>query len=119
MGIVVAPGGNRVYIASANGGVWRSDDEGWNWKSLMDAFDLNPTTLASDSLACGAIEIDLANPDRIYVGTGEGGGGAYFGVGPIISNDGGNNWITEMTSPGSPSLAGSLFLRLSGRSRRH
>ena len=112
VGIAVSPGGNRVYIASANGGVWRSDDAGENWHSLMDAFNLNPTTLASDSLACGAIAVDLSNPDRVYVGTGEGGGGAYFGVGPISSIDGGNNWITELTSPGSPSLAGSSFYAL-------
>ena len=110
--IAVCPGGNRVYIASANGGVWRSDDAGENWISLMDAFDLNPTTQASDSLACGAIAVDLANPDHLYVGTGEGGGGAYFGVGPISSIDGGINWITEFTSPGSTSLAGRSFYAL-------
>ena len=27
-GIAVAPGGSRVYVATANGGVWRSDDAG-------------------------------------------------------------------------------------------
>jgi hypothetical protein len=53
-----------------------------------------------------------ANPDRIYVGSGEGAGGAYFGVGPIVSNDGGLNWFTEPVSPGSPPLAGSAFYAL-------
>ena len=63
-GIVTAQGGDRVYIASANGGVWRSDDAGENWRPLMNAFDLDPTHQASDSLACGAIALDPNNPDH-------------------------------------------------------
>lgn len=112
-GLAIAPGGLRVYVASANGGVWRSVDGGHNWRSTMDAWDLNPTTVASDSLACGAIAIDPSDPDRVYVGTGEGGGDAYFGVGPIRSDDGGENWVTEPTAPGAAAeLAGTGFYRL-------
>jgi hypothetical protein len=115
--IAVAPGGNRVYIGAANGGVWRSDDAGQTWRSLMDAFDLNPTTPASDSLSVGALAIDLANPDRVYVGSGEGDSAfaAYFGVGPIVTNNGTANppaWNTESAAPGSPSLAGTVFYAL-------
>jgi len=111
-GIAVTPGGARVYVASANGGVWRSDDTGRSWLSLMEGFDLNPTTVSSDSLACGAIAIVPGSPDRIYVGSGEGNGGAYFGVGPIVSRDGGRNWRTEEVASGSPPLAGSAFYSL-------
>lgn len=126
-GLAVARGGSRVYAASANGGVWRSDDGGRSWRSAMDAFDLNPTARASDSLACGGIAIDAENPDRVYVGTGEGdsafvrqtaGGlvvdssGAYFGVGPIRSDDEGQNWVTESTAPDSPKLEGAAFYAL-------
>jgi len=111
-GIAVAQGGNLLYLATANGGVWRSDDAGQNWRSLMDAFDLNPEHRASDSLACGAIAIDLNNPDLVYVGTGDGPGSAYFGVGPIVSVDGGDNWNTEPVAPGSSQLAGSAFYAL-------
>jgi hypothetical protein len=113
--IAVAPGGNRVYIGAANGGVWRTDDAGQTWRSLMDAFDLNPTTAASDSLSVGALALDLANPDRVYVGSGEGDGAAYFGVGPIVTNNGTANapsWNTELAAPGSPSLAGTAFYSL-------
>ena len=81
----------------------------------MDAFDLNPTQAASDSLACGAIALvpgAAADQDRIYVGSGEGAGGAYLGVGPLLSTDGGANWTTEDVSPGSPQLAGSAFYAL-------
>jgi hypothetical protein len=113
----IAPvtGGGRAYIGAANGGVWRTEDSGDSWISLMDAFDLNPAHASSDSLAVGAIavipgtNVDL---DRIYVGSGEGAGGAYFGVGPIISIDGGQNWATEGVSPGSAELAGSAFYAL-------
>jgi len=113
--IAVAPGGTRIYIGAANGGVWRSDDAGQTWHSLMDAWDLNPTTPASDSLSVGAIAIDNANPDRVYVGSGEGASGSLFGVGPIVTNNGSANppaWSTEQAAPGSPSLAGTRFFAL-------
>src|SRR5215207_2644876 len=111
-GVAVARGGERVYVASANGGVWRSDDAGLSWRPTMETWDLDPTTHQSDTLACGAIAIDLDDPDRVYVGTGEGdsvaidGGSligtyAYFGVGPVRSDDGGRNWHTEPFAPGS------------------
>lgn len=118
--IAVAPGGTRIYAGAANGGVWRSDDMGQTWRSLMDAFDRNPAdpanpiflgSLGTDSLAVGAIAIDPSNPDRIFVGTGEGAGGAYFGVGPVVSLDGGNTWNTE-TFPGGIPWSGSCFYAL-------
>ena len=105
-GLAVAAGGLRVYAAAANGGVWRSDDEGKTWRSLMDAWDLNPTTANSDSLACGSIAIDPADPNRIFVGTGDGNEALFFGVGPVVSTDGGANWTTEPVAAGSPSLGG-------------
>ena len=77
-GIAIAPAGSRIYAATANGGVWRSDDGGFSWRSTMDGFDINPTNFATTSLACGAIAIDPANPDRVYVGTGEGDTDALF-----------------------------------------
>lgn len=114
--IAVAPGGTRIYAGAANGGVWRSDDAGETWRSLMDAFDRNPTdplpgSLGTDSLAVGAIAIDPSNPDRIFVGTGEGAGGAYFGVGPVVSLDGGNTWNTETLPDGMP-WSGTSFYSL-------
>jgi hypothetical protein len=120
-GIAIAPGGMRLYAATANGGVWRSDDAGLSWRSTMDGFDVNSTSFASTSLACGAIAIDAAAPDRIYVGTGEGDTDALFasritnalpsyrGIGPIRSDDGGLTWQTE---PSSPSLAGFAFFQI-------
>jgi hypothetical protein len=96
-GIAVSADGQRVYVASANGGVWRSDDAGMTFYPLMNAFDLAPTTTKSDSLACGAIAIDPERPDRVYIGSGEtvGEGDAYFGVGVVVSDDGGMRFTTE------------------------
>lgn len=122
-GIAVAPGGRRVYVASANGGIWRSDDGGLHWQSTMEALNLQPTTYLSDSLACGAVAIDPQDPDRVFVGTGEGdsvylnngqleGTSAFFGVGPIRSDDAGKSWHTEPVKDGSPPLAGNAFYRL-------
>ena len=123
-GIAVARNGLLVYAASANGGVFRSDDGGVSWRSLMDSFDVDPLNFASTSLASGAIAIDLADPERIYVGTGEGDTHgmferrivhalpAYRGIGPIRSDDGGRTWIRERTAQGSPTLAGAAFYAL-------
>jgi photosystem II stability/assembly factor-like uncharacterized protein len=123
-GIAVAEGGQLAYAATANGGVFRSDDRGATWRTLMDAFDLDPTNFASTSLACGAIAINSVDPNRVYVGTGEGDTNAMFenrivhaapayrGIGPIRSDDGGETWVRESTADGSPSLAGKAFFAL-------
>jgi hypothetical protein len=123
-GLAIARDGLRIYAASANGGVFRSDNAGISWRSLMDAFDVDPTNFASTSLACGAIAIDMNDPDRVYVGTGEGDTHgmferrivralpAYRGIGAIRSDDGGATWLHERTAAGSPDLAGKAFYAL-------
>ena len=124
VGLAIAPGGQIVYAASACGGVFRSEDGGTSWHSLMDGFDVDPTSFASASLACGAIAIDPADPNRVYVGTGEGETHeifhsrivnalpAYRGIGPIRTDDGGQNWMAERTAAGSKDLAGEAFFAL-------
>jgi len=119
--IAIFTNGNRIYAATANGGVFRSDDGGISWMSTMDGFDTDPTHFASTSLAAGSIAISSTDPDRVYVGTGEGDTDTIFrsrithalptyrGIGPIISEDGGDTWITE---PSAPSLAGFAFYEL-------
>jgi len=122
-GLAIAPGGQILYAASANGGVFRSETGGTSWRALMDEFDLDPTNFASASLVCGAVAIDPADPDRVYVGTGEGDTHemfrkglqiqfalpAYRGVGPLRTDDGGDSWHPE---PSSPDLAGEAFFAL-------
>jgi len=119
--IAIASGGLLMYCATANGGIFRSDDGGKAWRSMMDGFDLDPTNFASTSLACGAVAVSPTDCNRVYVGTGEGDTDALFslrltnalpayrGIGPIRSDDGGDHWITESSSP---SLAGYAFYDL-------
>ena len=122
--IAIAPGETRIYAATAEGGVWRSDDVGASWKSTMDGFDLDPAVFAATSNGCGAIAIDPADPNRVYVGTGEGDVDelftnqflttlpSYRGVGPIRSDDGGSTWNPEPTAATSPTLTGAAFFEL-------
>jgi hypothetical protein len=123
-GLAVGGDGRIVYAASANGGVFRSDDGATTWRALMDGFDVDPTNFASTSLACGAIAIDPADPDRVYVGTGEGDTHlifrsrivnalpAYRGIGPIRTDDGGATWVVEAVAASAPPLAGEAFFAL-------
>ena len=112
-GIAVAPDGKRVYLATANGGVWYSPDGGHFWQPLMNGlnyFDtpsVPPFTSGSPqnitSLSCGAIALipgtNQAN-DNLYVGTGEGDGmtDAYVGIGVLHSKNGGLSWENEASN---------------------
>ncbi|MGH9854525.1 MAG: WD40/YVTN/BNR-like repeat-containing protein, partial [Blastocatellia bacterium] len=80
-----------VYVGGAQGGVWRSTDNGANWTPLTDG---------QPSLAVGAIAIDPNNPNVIYAGTGESSGCAlcYYGAGLLKSTDGGATW-TQIVGP--------------------
>lgn len=114
-GMAIAPGGQRVYLAAANGGVWLSNNGGRHWLSMMDGINYFPDAVRrkykSDSLSCGAIALVAGGnqfEDKIYVGTGENGSliDTYMGIGAMVSTDGGVNWITE---PAMPSLIGNGF----------
>lgn len=94
--VVLDPGYNgtsnqTVYIGAAQGGVWRSRDNGATWTPLTDD---------QPSLAMGAIAIDPTNPNIIYAGTGEAhlSGDSYYGAGLLKSIDGGATW-TQIVGP--------------------
>src|SRR4051794_2687658 len=65
---------NKVYLGTAQGGVWRSLDGGATWTPIFDA---------AQSLAIGALALAPSNPTILYVGTGEPNNSAdsFFGVG--------------------------------------
>ena len=100
--LAVSNDGKRVYAGTANGGVWRSDNAGLSWRATMNGLHMQPGANISDSLAVGAMTIDPDNPDLIFVGSGEapddasiGSSSAFFGVGPLRSDDGGYSWNME------------------------
>ncbi len=76
---------NKVYIAAAAGGIWRSLDGGDSWEPIFDH---------ENAISFGALAIDNNNPDVIYAGTGEAviGFSIYMGRGMYKSTDGGDSW---------------------------
>ena len=88
-----------VYAGFASSGIWKTTNGGTTWTALDDFL---PT------LAVGSIEIDVNNPDHIWIGTGEGWGNvdAVFGGGILESTDAGATWnTTGMSYPLSNSRA--------------
>lgn len=79
--------GNRLvyYFGSVAGGVWKTVDGGHTWLAL---FQKEPVS------SIGALAIDPADPEVIYVGTGEAcpRGDMSFGDGVYKSTDGGKTW---------------------------
>lgn len=113
--IALDPGYNgttnqTVYLGAAQGGLWRSTDNGTNWVPLLDN---------QPSLAVGAIAIDPVNPNVLYVGTGEGNrsGDTYYGQGLLKSTDGGATWTqivgpVSTTAPGLPAFINCSFMTI-------
>ncbi|HMS64895.1 MAG TPA: T9SS type A sorting domain-containing protein [Ignavibacteria bacterium] len=77
---------NIMYIAAAQGGVWKTTDNGLNWIVLTDYLG---------SIASGDIAIDPNNPNILYYGTGELNYSAdsQYGDGIYKSTDAGLSWI--------------------------
>ncbi len=76
---------NLFYMASVNGGVWKTTDSGHVWTPI---FDSQPTG------SVGALAVAPSNPEIIYVGSGEGLQRPDLAVGDGIykSTDGGQTW---------------------------
>lgn len=84
--IVCSPSdANRVFVAGADGGVWRTEDGGASWRALTDEM---PTT------AIGALALDPSDPDAVFAGTGEANFANHsrHGLGIYRSLDGGESW---------------------------
>ena len=85
--IVAAPGGNPVYFGAAAGGVFKSTNSGVNWTPVFDGLDV---------FSIGALAMDPANSNIVYVGTGEANSSvdSYDGAGVFRTTDGGASWTS-------------------------
>ena len=84
--VVVDPSStSTIYAGSANGGVWKTTDNGQNWLPLTDALPYQ---------AIGAIAINPTNSNEIWIGTGDLNisGTLYAGNGVYKSLDAGQTW---------------------------
>jgi len=82
------PGPNHrysFYVASRNGGVWKTVNNGTTFKPIFDNYGVN---------AIGAIEVAPSDPNILWVGTGEDSyaRSSYSGNGIYRSKDGGKTF---------------------------
>ncbi len=76
----------EYYFGAVGGGVWKTTDAGQNWRNVSDG-DLT-------SASVGAIGICEADPDVVYIGTGEVAlrGNIMQGDGVYKTTNGGRSW---------------------------
>ena len=78
---------SRIYVGTANAGIWRSLDGGDTWSARTDD---------QPSPAIGALAIDSNAPNRVFAGTGEYHAGyptgGFAGQGLLYSSDFGDSW---------------------------
>ncbi len=87
--ITGVPGNANLYYAgTVGGGIWKSTDEGLEWKNISDG------KLPGPSPSIGAIAVAPSNPKIIYAGTGESDirNDMIPGDGMFKSTDGGDTW---------------------------
>jgi photosystem II stability/assembly factor-like uncharacterized protein len=84
---VVTPKGKNytIYVASASGGVWKTDNEGTTWEPIFDQ---------EASTSIGDVTLAPSNHDIIWVGTGEANifRSSMAGCGVYKSTDAGKTW---------------------------
>jgi photosystem II stability/assembly factor-like uncharacterized protein len=108
---------NTIYVGAAQGGVWKTTDDGSTWTALLDnPVDSNGNPISRYNLAIGSIAVDRSG--TVYVGTGEGGDGCgdcLYGQGILKSTDGGRHWSqldqSTLSCPGT-SFGGSSVTKL-------
>ena len=76
---------HRYYAAVASGGVWKTINSGTTWEPVFDG---------QGSYSIGCITLDPANPEVVWVGTGENNSQRSVGYGDGVyrSLDGGKTW---------------------------
>ena len=77
----IAPSDNNIiFVATASGGIWKSDDGGLHWNTNTDTLGI---------MAFSDIAIHPTNPDVVYAASGDRDGLDVYGMGVYKSIDGG------------------------------
>jgi photosystem II stability/assembly factor-like uncharacterized protein len=108
---------NLFYAGAASGGLWQTTDAGQSWRAVFDSEPVG---------SIGAVAMAAANPDVVYVGTGEAPfqSDASIGNGLYRSDNGGRTW-SHLGLAGSghipaiavdPTNADRVFVAATGRS---
>jgi photosystem II stability/assembly factor-like uncharacterized protein len=81
----VASNPNIIYVGTATGGLWKSEDGGITWTAILDDKPVS---------SIGAVAINQHNPNIVWVGTGEATPRNSVGVGRgvYLTIDGGKTW---------------------------
>ncbi len=74
-----------LYVASASGGLWKSENRGQSWRNLTDHLPVS---------TFGDVHLAPSNPQIVYAGTGEENNrqSTSWGNGVYRSDDGGESW---------------------------
>lgn len=92
----IAIGGGAVYVSAAQGGLWKTVNNGTSWTVLGDG--------SFGTQAIGSVAVDPQNTSTVYVGTGEANGALdnYGGEGVWKSTDGGTSWTGPLPTTSNP-----------------
>ncbi len=76
---------HEIYVATASGNVWKTENSGTTWKPIFDKYG---------SFSIGCLALDPHNPHTIWVGTGENNSqrSVSWGDGVYRSDDGGKSF---------------------------
>ncbi|HZZ37813.1 MAG TPA: sialidase family protein [Acidobacteriaceae bacterium] len=111
--------GNTVYLGTAGGGVWRSNNAAADPASVQflpvtDTYTVPASSLTS--LTIGAVSVQPGGTGVVLAGTGDPNGTvtSWYGVGILRSSDNGNSWSLIQRSAPAPSgerfnFAGTAF----------
>src|SRR6185503_16253125 len=82
---VVVNDPNIIYLGSASGGVWKTDNGGNSWTPVFDE---------QSTQNIGSVAIQQSNPNVVWVGTGEGNprNSLNLGEGIFKTMDAGKTW---------------------------
>jgi len=87
--IAINPKDHAVwYVCAGSGGVWKTENAGTTWTPVFDS---------QPSYSIGCVSLDPANPEIVWVGTGENVSGRHvgFGDGVYKSLNGGKTWTNK------------------------